>query len=77
MFLFSYLNFMHIGKVIYFDNLQNCFGACNIFIELCIKYLPCYLNQSLFTKRMRQKVLECSYINSNIFDLNDLNFSIE
>ena len=28
MFLFSYLNFMHIGKIMYFDNLQNFLSAC-------------------------------------------------
>ena len=50
MFLFSYLNFMHIGKIMYFDNLQNFLIACKSFF--CIKKVNSILPSNvLFTNK--------------------------
>ena len=51
MFLFSYLNFMHIGKIMYFDNLQNFLSACKSYFvskKLIQFYLAMYYLQISF-----------------------------
>ena len=53
MFLFSYLNFMHIGKVIYFKNLQNTVFSCaccnNVSIQICmVIFIATFFIENIF-----------------------------